>query len=793
MKNNHTYSAPLFPVFLSLIIYLALYMVACRPANKGPVSHIVVLHSLAPDEPYYPDFNRNIAQQLEEHGVNAELKYFYLNCELLDAQQEEAYMRTFLDSIRDWKPDLILANEDQATYTLLNCNHPLARQIPIVFCGVNFPNQPLMEKYTNLTGYIDVPDYQTNIRLIEKILGKVRIIVNYDETFLGQQAFHIFMDQVKDENLIFNYNRLSKVFPHKFDTLYNEHFTSFHFSPHMPRPDTMMIDFIPFRQIRGMEVFGQLSGIERYYTYLNIKHDYMTIPLGRYFEVPTFTSVVEGFGYSNAYAGGYFTSYEIQSQEGAELAARILNDGVAPADIPIRESKKEYVFDWDEMQRFNIDPKFIPSQARIVDMPFQEQHKTFFLILEILIALLIVSIISYLLFLYTREASRKRMALSKLKQERESLALAIEGGNTFVWKYENDTFIFDEDFFNSLDMDPQILTPDEFIYMVHPEDRKRFIEKITHFRAHQFVRRSAQFRCNFNGEGYQWWEFRYGQINTSQHPDDFQLSGLCLNIQRNKENEEALITARKKAEESDQMKSAFLANMSHEIRTPLNAIVGFSNLITSGEMELTQKEKDEFLNLINTNCDLLLKLINDILDLSRIESGRMDFIFAPCNLTELVKDIYHTHQLLMPLGVELKIEVPDKPVVMKTDRHRLTQVLTNFINNASKFTHEGYIKIGYYISDRPQLVHIYVEDTGKGIPKEKQKAIFERFNKLDEFAQGTGLGLAICKVIAQRFKGDITLWSEEGKGSRFAVVIPLYLPEPLPDNSSQPSNTNTLC
>lgn len=773
MKNKYLYSIKLFPAFLLLISYLILSITACQSGRKGPIRRIVVLHSLASDEAYYPDFNRNIADQLAKHGVQAELKFFYLNCELLNAQQEETAMRIFLDSMEHWKPDLILANEDQATYTLLTCNHPLARQLPIVFSGVNFPNWPLINQYPNLTGRIDIPDYETNIRLIEKVLGKVRIIVNYDETFLGQQAHRLFMGQIKELDLAINYNRLSKIFPEKFEALYDERFNQIMLGPNMPRPDSMMVDFIPFRLILGRDVFGQLSGIERFYTYLNIKHDYMTIPLGKYFEVPTFTSVVEGFGYSNAYIGGYFTSYEIQAKEEAALAARILNEGIEPSAIPIQKSQKEYVFDWDEIQRFQINLEILPKKSRIVDMPFYERNRLFFISLEVIGALFILSIITYLLFLYTREASRKRLALHKLKQERESLALAIEGGNTFVWKYKNDTFFFDDDFFASLDMEPRMLTPEEFTDRVHPLDRKRFIDKIVHFRRHELIHQSAQYRCNFNGEGYQWWEFRYGHMNTNARSDDFQINGLCLNIQKSKENEEALIAARKKAEESDQMKSAFLANMSHEIRTPLNAIVGFSNLITSGEMELTQEEKDEFLGLINTNCDLLLKLINDILDLSRIESGKMDFVFVPCNLSDLITDIFHTHQLLMPTDVMLKMQIPDEPIVMNTDRHRLTQVITNFINNAAKFTHSGYIQIGYYTSDDRQQVHIYVEDSGKGIPQEKQKAIFERFNKLDEFVQGTGLGLAICKVIAQRFGGDIMLRSEENKGSRFTIVIPL--------------------
>ena len=234
---------------------------------------------------------------------------------------------------------------------------------------------------------------------------------------------------------------------------------------------------------------------------------------------------------------------------------------------------------------------------------------------------------------------------------------------------------------------------------------------------------------------------------------------------------EVLISAREKAEESDRMKSAFLANMSHEIRTPLNAIVGFSNLMNSEEV-LEPEEREQFVKLINTNSDLLLKLINDILDLSRMESGKMSFVFDRHDLNVLINEIYCTFQLMMPEGVELRMRVPEIPVVVAVDPYRLKQVLSNFINNAIKFTTSGYIEVGYYFCTKGDCLHIYVEDTGIGIPEEKQKQVFDRFCKLDEFAQGTGLGLAICQVIAQRFGGEIQLKSEYGKGSRFTLTLP---------------------
>lgn len=192
-------------------------------------------------------------------------------------------------------------------------------------------------------------------------------------------------------------------------------------------------------------------------------------------------------------------------------------------------------------------------------------------------------------------------------------------------------------------------------------------------------------------------------------------------------------------------------------------------------MPLEPEEKAEFIDLITKNSDLLLKLINDILDLSRIESGSMSFSYENLDLSKLMGDIFHTHQLMMPEGVELKIRVSHEPLIIRSDHFRLTQVCTNFINNAVKFTAKGYIEIGYELSADGKSILISVKDTGKGIPDDKKEKVFERFQKLDEFAQGTGLGLAICQSIVHTFHGSISLESEVGVGSKFTISLP-YTP-----------------
>ena len=243
-----------------------------------------------------------------------------------------------------------------------------------------------------------------------------------------------------------------------------------------------------------------------------------------------------------------------------------------------------------------------------------------------------------------------------------------------------------------------------------------------------------------------------------------------LNVQDVKDKEEELINARKLAEKAE-LKQSFLTNMSHEIRTPLNAIVGFSNLLTT-EKEISEEEKQEFASIIDNNTKLLLKLVNDVLELSRIESGNMSFNYEECSAHQFIETVYQTHQVLILPPLEFLKDFPNEDVMIRIDRMRLTQVITNFLGNAKKFTHKGHIKLGYFCNKEKKEVHIFVEDTGPGIPKEELQMIFERFYKRNEFVQGVGLGLSISKIIIERMDGHIEVQSEINKGSRFTVVLP---------------------
>ncbi len=303
---------------------------------------------------------------------------------------------------------------------------------------------------------------------------------------------------------------------------------------------------------------------------------------------------------------------------------------------------------------------------------------------------------------------------------------------------------------------------------VHPEDcavLKQFVGQVKEGKATSL---SKEVRVNRGNGKYSWTSINV--MVRDYRPQDGVIEMLCINydITPLKETEQKLIIARDKAEELDRLKSAFLANMSHEIRTPLNSIVGFSSLLAETD---DREERQEYIKIVETNNELLLQLVSDILDLSKIESGTFDFVRSDLDVNESCMKIIKSMEMKVPETVDLVFEkyMPDCHIY--TDKNRFMQVITNFINNALKFTKQGTIALGYE-QTAPHEIKFYVRDTGVGIPKEKIDSIFERFVKLNTFVQGTGLGLSICKSLVSQMGGKIGVESTEGEGSCFWFTHP---------------------
>ena len=244
--------------------------------------------------------------------------------------------------------------------------------------------------------------------------------------------------------------------------------------------------------------------------------------------------------------------------------------------------------------------------------------------------------------------------------------------------------------------------------------------------------------------------------------------GISWDITEIKKTEKALDAARIKAEEADRLKSAFLANMSHEIRTPLNAIVGFSKLISSTNNE---NEKMQYAEIIERNSDMLLNLFNDILDLSSLEAGSLKFNIQPIKILDICLQLEQQYVHKAQTGVQLILDGGDANTFISADWNRTIQIISNLLSNAVKFTPKGEIHFGFL--NKESFVEFYVKDTGIGIPAERAATIFQRFGKVDDFAQGTGLGLTLCKILVERMGGHIRVYSKENEGTTFYFTLPL--------------------
>ncbi|MDR1004939.1 MAG: GAF domain-containing protein [Prevotellaceae bacterium] len=305
---------------------------------------------------------------------------------------------------------------------------------------------------------------------------------------------------------------------------------------------------------------------------------------------------------------------------------------------------------------------------------------------------------------------------------------------------------------------------------MHPDDRKRVYEVFRKAEHGKVTTYKDEVRVAISDETDTWKWIRVNMLLDHNDRGEMVITGVNYDITELKEIEHNLIIQKEKAETADRLKSAFLANMSHEIRTPLNAIVGFSSLMAETE---SVDERVDYQNIIEKNNTLLLQLISDILDLSKIEAGTLEFGADKVDLAALCNDVYTTTKRLPKSGVSFYVQ-PNLPACnVIGDRNRISQVITNFVSNASKFTFEGSICLGYEkLPDR--MVRIYVTDTGIGIAPDKREAIFDRFVKLNTFTQGTGLGLSICQSIVQQLGGEIGVDSEGiGKGSRFWFTLPI--------------------
>ncbi len=856
---------------------------ACNSVQDKKPHNVLVIHSFNKNDSWVEDLNKGIKEAFDDKNLDTQINEYYLSSELRTEEAKQNEINKLLDSYRSKPLDLIIVADDDCFSSFFATEHPLTHSKPVIFAGIDYVISELIEKHNhgNITGITNEPNFRQTYRLAVQLFGKINSIqIIAEDSYAGRAA----INDAKT-HLITIPNTVIKE-----DSLHQDGWEPLELESN----DSIYIFIKNINKINGRQLMESMTYQPHSFCIMAKWSDFYS-DLPHMGTAPFLMVNNEGFG--DGRIGGYMVENYEAGYEAGIMAAKILT-GTPVASIPVKAIELKPIFNWQQLQRWNIPIDKLPANSIILNMPMAIRYSNLIIYVLVFSGLFIVFVTVSLIYILNKEKKDKKLAQNLLLNKREELevtmksiresvisidnnkqifamnqaaldclglkkdiheyigadifsvlnitlrgrdnyladiftsldkfyhsyqldkgativtsenqSLLIEGtvsslltmdnytgwiisfkditdefikkelhtlamgdAHVYAWRYngKKDVFVFEEVFFRETgvyDNGKHTIHSDVFEGMIHPEDYGNWNKQIKHILDRKSDKLTIQIRIYINNK-YEWWTFNVTYINNPALSTSFTLFGLCMSIQTFKETEENLRIAKDKAEESDKLKSIFLSNMSHEIRTPLNAIVGFSNLLTSDD-NFSAEEKSIFVTTINEKCEILLTLINDILDLSRIESG-LPFNPEVCNLTLIIEETLASEKTILSPYVALKKNLPKEPVFINADSLRLRQLIRNLINNSFKFTHDGFIEVGCILSKNKNLI-FYVEDSGLGISLKEQKKIFERFYKTDNFSQGGGLGLSICKVIVERMGGEISVQSVHGEGSKFTVVLP---------------------
>lgn len=722
-----------------------------------------------------------LCQEFRQQGIEPIFDTFYLDCNKFNEKEEVEHTRKYLELLESKSTDLILTIGDHAIYSLLSTRHRLLSSIPVVACNVHFPNEELIEEYDSQKVYVlrDSPDLKRNIDFIKTLYPHtdMEIIYNIDLTFLGHKSFAKLSRVVDRKNVrVLGYQQ---AYVQECDYKHlTEMIEYFNLTPGLANDSIkrsgLTISLCPFRYIKGAALLVMLEHSNREQekqAFLLDKLDMMSIPIVTALNIPSFSCIREGFGENAKIVGGYMATEEISARATVGLAMRLLKK--EKIGMPkIRELEKEYVLDWMYFSEYAGNVSNVPKNVRMINYPFYDRYRKEFYILGGVFVLSFILVTISLLRTHRRSLMERRN-LQMLEEVHKRLTLSMDGGKISLWNIQEGVLEFDDNYVQLVGLAQRRFTKEDMMKYTHPDDVQLLSSfyETSHKSSGMQIQR-IRFSFETKGTDYKWYEFRCSSLKDAK--GEVMLAGIMQNIQKLVEHEQQLILAKQIAEKAE-LKQSFLNNMSHEIRTPLNAIVGFTNLLVGeGSDEIEPEERAAMLEIVNNNNDLLLKLVNDVLEISRLDSGSLSFEIKECDITKTVKEIYMTYQTLIQPSLQFLLELDETVSLhVNIDSFRFTQVISNFLNNANKFTKTGMITLGCKMNKEQQEIYVYVKDTGKGIDDKELMMIFDRFYKTDEFEQGSGLGLSICKVIIERLAGRIEVQSEVGKGSCFSVILSL--------------------
>lgn len=727
------------------------FPVKAEKSDSNGLTDILLINSYHYTFKWTNDITNAVVKELPE-ADDYRISIEYLDTKRFSFQRQEVlYVEYLKEKYRTLDIKGIICSDNDAFEFVLKHGKEIWGDVPVTFCGVN----ELFKYDINSTNYFGVEEEIAIAQTLELILtlqpDLKELIVVSDSTLNGI----LFADQFLRAARAIN-------FPVDYDLIYATSVELLGETLKEVDPEKRAILLLSLYLPRNGAVKDMI-----------LEADFLKSCL----DVPVYGTW--DFLFGGFILGGVINTGEEQGRLAAQLLKRKLAGETFPPGYLVKPTQT-MVVDYNKLKYYNIDLSLVPKNALVLHEPenyFRKYRQEILIVCSVLGFLIVINII------LLRLLNEKRIAEAKLRKSEERLELALDGANVGLWDIDlENKAVYINKWVSGLlgygDSGIAHVTIGDWIKTCHPDDLGQ-VNEVLHMhlsgKVHDF---NTETRLLTSSGEYKWFSLHGKVVEVDQNSTPRRMIGLMLDIDMQKQFEEQLRIAKEKAEESDRLKSSFLANVSHEIRTPMNAILGFSDILLDASIQ--KEDSLKFLSLIRSSGESLLALINDIIDISKIESGQFNIVIGKFDLHLLFDKISHIASTLINTynrDIELIIEkgVDQASLFIESDQYRLEQIINNLISNAIKFTSRGHVILSYTIPDNNTL-EIRVTDTGRGISKEDQGVIFERFRQINPDPKinigGTGLGLAISKSITELLGGTICVDSAPDQGATFRVRIP---------------------
>lgn len=727
------------------------FPVKAEKSDSNGLTDILLINSYHYTFKWTNDITNAVVKELPE-ADDYRISIEYIDTKRFSFQRQEVlYFEYLKEKYRTLDIKGIICSDNDAFEFVLKHGKEIWGDVPVTFCGVN----ELFKYDINSTNYFGVEEEIAIAQTLELILtlqpDLKELIVVSDSTLNGI----LFADQFLRAARAIN-------FPVDYDLIYATSVELLGETLKEVDPEKRAILLLSLYLPRNGAVKDMI-----------LEADFLKSCL----DVPVYGTW--DFLFGGFILGGVINTGEEQGRLAAQLLKRKLAGETFPPGYLVK-STQTMVVDYNKLKYYNIDLSLVPKNALVLHEPenyFRKYRQEILIVCSVLGFLIVINII------LLRLLNEKRIAEAKLRKSEERLELALDGANVGLWDIDlENKAVYINKWVSGLlgygDSGIARVTIGDWIKTCHPDDLGQ-VNEVLHMhlsgKVHDF---NTEARLQTSSGEYKWFSLHGKVVEVDQNSTPRRMIGLMLDIDMQKQFEEQLRIAKEKAEESDRLKSSFLANVSHEIRTPMNAILGFSDILLDASIQ--KEDSLKFLSLIRSSGESLLALINDIIDISKIESGQFNIVIGKFDLHLLFDKISHIASTLINTynrDIELIIEkgVDQASLFIESDQYRLEQIINNLISNAIKFTSRGHVILSYTIPDNNTL-EIRVTDTGRGISKEDQGVIFNRFRQINPDPRinigGTGLGLAISKSITELLGGTISVVSAPDEGATFIVRIP---------------------